>query len=163
MAGVTRRHHRIAMNIATPLFAVTRRGGPCETFLADMLLQASDDLFYYPDVMVACGPGNASDRIVRDPRVLVEVTSPSTWIIDHREKLAAYRKIESLVAYLIVEQSRRSVERHWRDDRGEWWSETIVGDGRVAVPTVDIELTFGEIYDGVDVGEDNDAATTMNG
>ena len=148
MAGVTRRHHRIAMNIATPLFAVTRRGGPCETYLANMLLQASDDLFYYPDVMVACGPGNASDQIVRDPRVLVEVTSPSTWIIDHREKLAAYRKIESLATYLIVEESPRSVERNWRDDLGEWWSETIVGDGRFAIPNLNIELAFGEIYDG---------------
>ena len=89
MAGVTRRHHRIAMNIATPLFAVTRRGGPCETFLADMLLQAADDLFYYPDVMVACGPGNATDRIVRAPRILVEVTSASPWPSDHRETFAA--------------------------------------------------------------------------
>ena len=156
MAGVARRHNRIAMNIATPLFAVTRRSGLCETFVAYMLLQAADDVFYYPDVMIACGPGNAADRVIRNPRVLVEVTSPSTWIIDHREKLAAYRKIESVASYLIVEQSRRSVERHWRDDRGEWWSETIVGEGRVAIPVVDVELTLIEIYDGSDVPGTND-------
>jgi Uma2 family endonuclease len=157
MAGASRRHTRIAMNIATACFAVTRQRRDCETFVADGLLQAADDVFYYPDVMVACGPATATDRVVRDPSVLVEVTPPRTAAIDHREKLATYRRIASLRTYLIVEQSRRHVERHWRNEGGEWRSETPVGDGRVPVPALDIELTLQEIYDGAELPAVGDA------
>ena len=101
--------------------------------------------------MVACGPASATDRIVRDPSIVVEVTSPSTGAIDHREKLATYRRIASLGTYLIVEQSRRSVERHWHNEAGEWRSETLAGDGRMTVPVLELELTLEEIYDGVEL------------
>jgi Uma2 family endonuclease len=154
LAGVTRSHNRIAMNIASAVFAVTRARAGCETFVADVLLQAAEDVFYYPDVMVSCERARGSDRIVREPSVVVEITSPRTGVIDHREKLAAYRKISSLRSYLIVEQSRRSVERHWRDERGDWWSETVVGDGMVPIAVLDLELSLSEIYEGVEFGDE---------
>lgn len=150
MSGATARHHRIAMNIATRLF-LAARGGPCQAFMADMLLRAADDLLYYPDVMVVCGPVADADRVVRDPCVVIEVTSPSTATIDRREKLAAYRRIASLRAYLIVEQSRRRVERHWRDASGGWWREQVPTEGRVTVPCLDVALAVDEIYDGVEL------------
>jgi Uma2 family endonuclease len=53
LAGVTRSHNRTAMNIASAFFAVTRARVGCETFVADVLLQAAEDVFYYPDVMVS--------------------------------------------------------------------------------------------------------------
>jgi len=163
MAGASRRHARIAMNIATAFFAVTRRRRVCETFVADGLLQAADDVFYYPDVMVACGPASATDRIVRDPSIVVEVTSPSTGSIDHREKLATHRRIAPIRTYLIVEQSRRSVERHWRNEAGEWRGETLAGDGSIAIPVLELELTLEEIYDGVELPAGGDVEAGDSG
>jgi Uma2 family endonuclease len=127
----------------------------CETFVADVLLQAAEDVVYYPDVMVSCQRARESDRIVREPSVVVEITSPSTGVIDHREKLAAYRKISSLQSYLMVEHNCRSVERHWRDVRGDWWSETVVGDGMVPIPNSrDVKLPLTETYEGVEFGDE---------
>jgi Uma2 family endonuclease len=67
-------------------------------------LRAAEDLFYYPDLMVACGPEGESSLYEDSPCLIVEVTSPSTAFIDRHEKMLAYRRIPSLGAYLIFDQ-----------------------------------------------------------
>lgn len=81
--------------------------------------------------------------------------SPSTATTDRREKAAAYRRIPTLQAYLVVDQRRRRVDRHWRDERGDWWHVTIAGSGEVPVPCPALTLTLDAIYEGVEtvVGE----------
>ena len=60
--------------------------------------------------------------------------------------------ISTLEAYLIIDHRRRRVERHARDARsGEWRREEIVGDGRVRVPCLDVDLTLDEIYERVEL------------
>lgn len=152
MSGATLRHNLISQNIASRLRAAAD-GGPCRVFIEGVKLRVRRDAIYYPDVVVVCGPIRDSDVMVSNPGLVVEVLSPSTAGTDRREKLLAYRDIASLRSYLIVSQSRRRVERHWRDDAGDWWRSDIVGDGIVPVscPELEVELTLDEIYHGVDV------------
>ena len=118
----------------------------------DMRVQAGDDTYYYPDIVVVCSPIAETEVVVRDPCVVVEVTSPATARIDRGEKLAAYRAVGELRAYLIVDHRRRRVERHWRDGASSEWSrEEIVGDGRVPVPCLDTEIALDVIYHRVDL------------
>ena len=64
MVGATKRHNRIALDIATRLL-VAARGGPCHVYV--------EAVIYYPDVMVACGTGD-DDPLVEDaPCLVVEV------------------------------------------------------------------------------------------
>ena len=151
MSGVTLRHNRISLNIATHLSAAAG-DGPCQVFSTDVRLRADSDVYYYPDVMVVCGNVAELDIVVTEPCVVVEVTSPSTGRIDRREKLTAYRSIPSVRAYLIVDHRRRRVERHWRTDVGAAWNrEEIVGDGGVTVPCLNVELSLDTIYRRVDL------------
>ena len=151
MPDVTLRHNTVALNIIGRLSAVAGNG-PCQVFFTEVRLRASDTTYYYPDVIVVCGAVEELDIIVREPCVVVEVTLPSTARIDRGEKLAAYRDVPSLLAYLIVDHRRRRVERHWRDDLASPWKrEDIMGDGTVAVPCLEVELTLDEIYRGVDL------------
>ena len=151
MSGATVRHNRIAGNVFLRL-SPAARSGPCEVFSSDMRVEVTRDRYYRPDVTVVCAPVADSDIVVRNPCVVVEVTSPSTARIDRTEKLDAYRSISTLEMYLIIDHRRRRVERHARDTRsGEWRREQIVGEGRVRVPCVDAELTLGEIYERVDL------------
>ncbi len=53
MVRASRRHNRIAGNIFRKL-ADAAEGGPCRVYISDMKLQV-EEVFYYPDVMVACG------------------------------------------------------------------------------------------------------------
>jgi Uma2 family endonuclease len=147
MSDATVRHNRIVGNVYFRLSLVARTGA-CEVFSTDMRIQVSRDRYYRPDVAVICQPLAESEVFGRDPCVVVEVTSPSTARIDRGEKLDAYRSIASLRAYLIIDHRRRRVERHSRDQRTvEWVREEILGEGRVGIPCLDVELTLDEIYE----------------
>lgn len=150
LAGASGRHNRVVSNISGHLWSASR-GGPCRVYTNDMKLRAADDLFYYPDVMVSCGPEPEDPYYVEeDPCLVIEVTSPSTEPIDRREKLAAYKRMPTLKAYLIVDQERMWVERHFRDEERTWRRADLVDEGRfpICCPP-QTELSLAEIYEGL--------------
>ena len=58
MAGASDTHNTISLNLASAL-RTHLRGGPCRVYMADLKLRlqiSDEDVFYYPDVMVACDP-----------------------------------------------------------------------------------------------------------
>lgn len=148
LTRASKRHNRIAGNIFR-LLSGAALDGPCRVYMSDVKLQAGDDAYYYPDVMVACGP-EGEDPFVEDaPCLVVEVASPSTAVIDRREKLVAYKRIPTLKAYVIAEQDERRVQRHWRDEEGVWWDAEVSGHGHVPLPCPETTLTLDDIYAGV--------------
>jgi Uma2 family endonuclease len=147
-AGATEDHNRIAMNIAALLWNAAG-DGPCRVVGSDMRLRIGEDAVYYPDVQVVCDPTDTEPMYKTSPCVVVEVLSPSTQSIDLREKLIAYRRIESLKAYVIVYRDEMRVLRHFRDDHGAWWDAETIGQGTVPFPCPDVELTLRDIYRGV--------------
>jgi Uma2 family endonuclease len=118
--------------------------------MSDVKLKVADDVVYYPDVMVACGPPGEHPLLEAEPCVVVEVLSPGTEQIDRREKLLAYKSIPTLRAYLIVHQDRPRVERVWRDEEGTWWDADVVDEGRVPIPCPEVVLTLADIFEGVE-------------
>ena len=151
MTGGSLRHNYIAFNIASQLRAAAR-GGPCRVFINDVKVRVGESKFYYPDVVVVCGPVDMDGTVIRNPCLVVEVLSPSTRAVDQREKVAAYRTIDSLAAYLTVEQSQRVVEWHYRDGSAGGWGLGAFAAGtartRVPVPCPETVLTLDEIYEG---------------
>jgi len=160
MSGVTTRHNLINQNLGRLFHAAARKRG-CRVFLIDVMLRAANDRFYYPDLIVACGKAGEVERIVEEPTVVVEVTSPSTRATDRREKLEAYQRMPTLMAYVIVEQRRRQVFVYNRASKGEWSREEIVGSGEAVIASLGARITLDEIYEDVplpplSVGEDDD-------
>ena len=147
MEGASRRHGRIVGNIYMRL-RTAAAGGPCEAYLVGLQLRVGNDI-YYPDAIVACSPSDTDNHRVNEPRLLVEVTSPSTARVDRTNKLQAYRSIPSLTTYLIVEQASRRVVRHWRDTSGEWQQEDLRGDGTMMLSCPEAMLTLDQIYEGL--------------
>lgn len=145
-AGAPKRHNRILGNIFARLWSAAR-GSSCRVYSSDVKLRAAEDIFYYPDVMVARGPEGGDPLIEDSPCLVVEVTSPSTESVDRREKAFTYRKIPSLRAYLIVDQERRWVERHWRGEDGEWRQGGVADEGYVPVPCPETRMSLSEIYE----------------
>jgi Uma2 family endonuclease len=148
LAGATRRHNRIAGNIFARLWEAAG-DGPCRIYQSDVKLRVGDDAFYYPAVQVVCDPDDVEEAYTSAPCVVVEVLSPSTESIDRREKRLAYRRLESLKAYVIVYRDEMRVMRHWRDDHGTWWDAEVAGEGKVPFPCPQIELTLADIYRGL--------------
>jgi Uma2 family endonuclease len=150
MSGTRVRHNRIVSNIHVRLWSASR-GGSCVAIREDVKLQVTDEVIYYPDVMLLCGPHDEDAAVLTDACLVVEVTSGRTAATDRREKLVSYKQLPSLRAYLIVDHRRQRVERHWRDETGEWWQATVTGEEPIPLPCVDLSLTLAEIYEGVRV------------
>jgi Uma2 family endonuclease len=145
MAGASARHNRIALNIAGRLNDLLA-DGECETFMADMKVRVAPDLFYYPDVVVTCDPPGADPYFRTEPRLVVEVLSPSTERADRREKLVAYQGCPSLQEYVLVSQEGMLVELHRRTADG-WHTEVFDGaEDRVTFDSVALTLTLADIY-----------------
>jgi Uma2 family endonuclease len=121
MSGASLRHNTIGLNVATE-FKQRLRGTPCRAYIMDVKLRvAAANCFYYPDVMVSCEQGENPDDFYTAAAVLVvEILSRSTAHIDRREKLLAYKRLPSLVEYMIVWQTKPRVEVYRRVGHDEW-------------------------------------------
>lgn len=160
VAGASREHNLIALNVVTRLRAAAR-GGPCRVFMEGMRLALPSGPQYYPDVMVACEPPPADRLVETAPCVLVEVLSPSTRGIDIGRKLPLYRTSPSVEAVVLVRQTRRWVEFHRRNADGTWTLSDHIGAGEVTfpcpgAPNGPVTMTLDEIYEDVVLGPEAD-------
>jgi uncharacterized RDD family membrane protein YckC len=76
-------------------------------------------------------PEDPKKHTAINPRVLVEVLSPSTEDYDRGEKLGHYKTIPSVAEVMLVAHDRREVEIVRREADGSW-SRQIARDGDVA-------------------------------
>lgn len=146
MAGASDRHNRIAGNLYNRLDDHLG-DGPCEPFISDMKVWVSESVFYYPDVVVACdGPG-ADAYYRKQPRLIIEVSSPGTERIDRSEKLLAYRQVKSLKEYVIVSQDRLRIEMFRRGRGGRWtWQVLTEPEDDLRLDSIGLKLTVAEVY-----------------
>ena len=146
MAGASDRHNRISINLTSRLD--NKLGdGRCEVFMADMKVWVSETVYYYPDVVVACdGPG-ADEYYRKQPRLIIEVSSPGTERIDRSEKLLAYKQVKSLKEYVIVSQVRVQIEV-FRRGRGDRWSPQVLTDlnDELRLESVGLTLMVAAVY-----------------
>lgn len=147
MAGTTRRHNQVVWNILSRIKA-SAAGGRCQVYFEAVKLRVGNDV-YYPDVIVTCATTDTDEQLVREPCLVVEVTSPGSARIDRTEKLGRYQSLHSLQTYLVVEQAWRRVVRHWRRPTGEWARDEILDDGAVRLHCPEVLLTLSEIYKGL--------------
>ncbi|MBO1437622.1 Uma2 family endonuclease [Meiothermus sp. CFH 77666] len=148
MAGASSNHNLLVTNVAGLLWS-RARGGGCRVFSSDMKLRVDAFTSYYPDVMVVCEPDRAEYYKER-PCLLVEVLSSSTEATDRREKLAKYRQIPSLRAYVLIDSLSRRVEAYYREGQ-HWLYLDVAGEGSVPIPCPEMSLNLDEIYEGVEV------------
>lgn len=152
MAGAEERHNRIAGNLFFHLRAAAR-GSPCGVYISDMKLRVTAvDAFYYPDVMLGCDNDDSDPLFKRLPCVVAEVSSPSTEVIDRREKLLAYRTLPSLRYYLLLAQDERRVELYQRGDNGRWTHTIYQQEGEftlICPPDYQAHFSMDELYEDV--------------
>jgi Uma2 family endonuclease len=156
MAGGTKAHNTIALNVAAHL-KTHLRGSRCRTFIAGMKVRVEKAHgYYYPDVVVTCHPKDLSPDSPIDyltqPSLIVEVLSPSTETIDRREKLLAYACVPGPLEYVLLDSATRLVEIYRKDASGELVQEIPERDEPVHLESVGLSLTFEAIYEDAGVG-----------
>lgn len=145
MAGTSKNHQRIAMNISAKLsnFLIDKS---CEPFASDIKVKVGSK-FFYPDVMVVCND-NDHDYYTETPVIIVEVLSKLTRRTDETIKKIAYQSIPTLQEYVLIEQDFVDVEVCRR--REGWASSHYFLGDNVPFESVGLNMTVEDIYARVD-------------
>lgn len=146
MAGVSQNHNRITGNLFT-LLSSHLAGSSCEVYSENIKVNPSPEVFYYPDLIVTC-EGNFKNKFVcAEPKLIIEVTSPSTIQIDRREKLAAYQKMESVQEVVVIDQEKVRIELHRRLATGQWITYFFSdNDKELDFESVGMNLEVSDVY-----------------
>ena len=154
MTGARLNHIQIVSNITVEL-ANQLKGRPCRVLQSELKIRLQESRkFFYPDVTVLCDEPQFHDErrdIILNPLIVVEVLSKSTEAFDRGAKFQAYRTIESLKEYLLVEQNTPLVEQYVRHEDGKWALSTAAGlENSLTLPSIGCTLNLGAVYDKVD-------------
>lgn len=150
MAGASRRHNLISLNIGAELRAQLKQR-PCEVYTSDMRVKIPrTGLYTYPDVVVVCGEPAFEDAEVDtllNPTLLVEVLSPSTADYDRGGKFEQYRTVPAVQEYLLVAQAQCHVVHYTRQPDNAWrLTETSDFQAQLHLPSIGCVLALSEVY-----------------
>ncbi|MFG3817436.1 Uma2 family endonuclease [Limnothrix redekei] len=146
ISGSPRSHNRIAGNIFAALSAALA-DRPCEVYISDIKVQAAPGRkYFYPDLVVTCDDRDQDERFVQFPSLIVEVLSPSTESFDRGAKFAAYRRLDTLQTYILVQVDRPDIEVFQRNDRGQWVLSDYGLDDAIDLGAIKLTLSVKTIY-----------------
>ena len=154
MPGVSLQHDRIVINLISELDSQFQ-DRPGEVHGPDFRIKVPrTGSYFYPDVSVVLGNPELEDEYgdsMLNPRVVIEVLSPSTESYDRGPKFAHYRTLESLQEFILVSQTEPRVERYVRQDDRNWlYSEVTDPAGSLELVSVACRVPLSRIYRKVD-------------
>jgi Uma2 family endonuclease len=158
MSGASLPHIRIVRNLMRALDNVLQ-GTNCEPLANDMRVRTADNFYTYPDVVVVCGKPELEDDAhdtLLNPRILIEVLSPSTENYDRVRKFDKYRTITTVSDYVMVAQDRPQVIQAMRQtDNTDWLTSWRNGlDDVLNLKFIARQIPLREIYRQIDFPED---------
>lgn len=150
MSGGSPAHSLIAANV-TRLLGNLLVSDPCAVFNSDLrVVVKATGLTTYPDVTVVCGPRELhpeDDHAITNPRVILEVLSPTTEAYDRGAKFAHYQSVPSLEEYVLVASVGRRIEHYRRQPTGQWLLTThVADDASVELPALGGSVRLGDVY-----------------
>jgi Uma2 family endonuclease len=149
MVGGTARHNRVILNLASRI-ADHLDATPCQVFAENMKVQLAQGVLY-PDVVVTCGKAEAGDeQTIADPKLVIEVLSPSTKGYDKRDKFILYRTLPSLREYVLIDPSERRVEVFTLTEAGAWLLTDQTGTDNLTLTSIDCNLSMALVFKGVE-------------
>lgn len=147
MTGATDTHDRVTIN-AIIILGNQLRGKPCRPKTSDTSVKTWRGT-RRPDVSIECGRPDPRSMAADEPRVVIEILSPSTMRFDRFEKLAEYQQHPSIKVILLVDTEAPQVTA-WRKNESNWVPETVSGlDAIVRLPEIDANLPLAELYEGL--------------
>ncbi|MBX3290868.1 MAG: Uma2 family endonuclease [Acidobacteria bacterium] len=158
MSGAKRNHVYICSNILVSL-APCLKDQNCRIAASDLRVHIpTTGLYTYPDVTIVCG----GDEFLSDghfdtllnPKVIIEVLSPSTESYDRGAKFDHYKTIDSLKEYVLVWQDKKRAARYTRRDDDSWVLTDLIGDdAAIELVSVGCSLSMNDIYDRIEFDE----------
>ena len=149
MAGAKQVHDRVVVNALLALGGQLR-GGPCRPTTGDVAIGIPNGNIRRPDLGVDCGRFEPESLTATDPRLVIEVLSPSTRTFDAIGKLRDYRRVPGLRHIILVDPDEPRVW-HWRlPEDGPWTALLLEGlDTVIELPDLSATLALRDLYEGL--------------
>jgi Uma2 family endonuclease len=121
---------------------------PCRALVRAGIVPPDRDATYYQaDLVVTCAAPERGRQYPADPKLIVEVVSESTAILDRGQKLDDYRRLPAVKEILLVSSEGRRV-RSWRRDGHRWIVEDLIGEAELRLDTAPDPIPLAAIYEG---------------
>ncbi len=149
MGGARNLHDLIVVNVLASLRAQLRGMG-CRPFTADGGVETKSGQIRRPDAGVDSGKWNPEAMFAEQPRLVIEVLSPTTRDFDTFGKLDEYKAITSLDGIMLVEPNAPQVSAWRRGDAGDWIEQIHEGlDARVEIAPIGVAFPLATIYEDI--------------
>ena len=151
MAGASMVHSKIQSNLIIALgngFKKIQKN--CTPLSSDARAYVSDTRYFYPDVSVVCGDATMDEHNnLQKVEAIIEILSPSTESFDRNEKALAYKAMPGLQQLILVNSVQPEVIIANRIEPDSWQEKRII-DEKVSFQISGVDLSFDDIYDGID-------------
>jgi len=147
MTGATVRHDTVTVNAIVTLGSQLR-GKPCKPRTSDQSIVTFRGT-RRPDISIECGRPHERSLATDEPRVVIEVLSPSTTRYDRFQKLEEYKLHPGIRVILLVDTELPRVTVWRRGEAGWKYHEEAGLDASIALPEIEAALALADLYDGL--------------
>ena len=149
MARAQQQHDLIVTNALIGIGSKLDRSR-CRPFTADQTVVTRSRNGRHPDFGVDCGPFVPTSMTATEPRVVLEVFSPSTRRMDQIAKLDEYKAVPSIEHIVLVDPDSPEVIVWSRAEDHSWHHDTLRGlDATLALPAIGVEVALADLYTGI--------------
>ena len=155
MTGGTKGHNRAALNMFNALVNHVDAEG-CEIDVSDVKVMLREGRSYrYPDLIVSCDARDKTEAdFYRFPKLIVEVLSPSTEVVDRNKKFQEYITIPTLEEYILITADDIQVECFRKGEGRMWLYSTYTAEETITIESIGVEMTTEQLYKNVRLKED---------
>lgn len=133
------------------------KGKPCRVAESNLRIRIPHKPRYmHPDASIICGPlqfdpQDPRRHTILNPKVIIEVLSPSTEAYDRGDKFTQYREIQAFEEYILISQDRPNFESFLRQADGAWSILNLTGlDATAKIRSLGISIPMAELYAGIE-------------
>ena len=150
-AGAEDRNNTAAGNLCMALrlhLHLHLRGSAWRVYARDIKLRVeAADCYFYPDVMVTCSATDQANPLIKsEPKLIIEVLSPSAAAYDRGLKFGYYRALPTLQEYLLVDLDTRITDCYRKGADGLWVLHPFGKGEAVKLASVDLEISAVALY-----------------
>jgi len=143
----TAAHALLVSHMAAAMIARTPEG--CKVYTGGGTRKPDEDHNYrIPDCAVSCTPSD--NHWIEEPRLVVEILSPSTERFDLTRKIEFFQSIATVDEILILRSERRWAQL-WRRGDPAWSVQNFIGHSEVALEALSRPIPLDEIYAPLDL------------
>jgi Uma2 family endonuclease len=164
-AGANRTHNLISTNFAIAIGSRLQRG-TSELYVNNMQVQIGPNSICYPDVVVVTGEAvftDASQEVLQNPSVLIEIFSGQSKSTDRTQKLEGFLAVPHIKECLLVNENEMRVEHYARQNAKQWiyriYNER---DDVISIEAINCKLSLAEVYAQVKTRESELSSKAVN-